>query len=121
MFIMKYGHFKEIKICNDVSKLDNVPEYRLARIRRYQEFANPPLRSPSKLVPITIGVMIALYAFIGMYPKLIDKGSETFDDPMFTDRSDRLVNAVFDEGSYSWKKTGITGILVPESICKSKR
>jgi hypothetical protein len=102
-----------LKVQNDVA---NVPEYRLARLKRYEDYANPPLRKPSKLFPVTVGIMAALYVVIGLYPKMVDKSEFTFDDPIFSDMSDRLVRAVFDNDTYSWKKSK-DGTLVPESLC----
>ena len=109
----------ELKIPSEVTQIEQIPEYRVARIARYREYANPPPRKPSKLVPITVGVFAAMYAVIGLYPKMVEKTEFTFDDPAFTDLSDRLVTAVFDKDTYSWRKSK-EGTLVPESLCDRK-
>ena len=106
-------------ILNATSPSISLPDYRLARIQRYERYANPPLRKPSKLVPFTTGVLVALFYFIGLYPKLVDSTDATFDDPLFSDASDRLVRAVFDKESYTWRKAS-QGTLVPESLCDRK-
>ena len=108
----------ELKLHNDLAQAPNaVTEYRAARYRRYEAYANPPLKQPSKLVPVMVGVLATLYGLVGLYPKIMDQTEFTHDDPIFSDMSDRLVKAIFDRETYTWKKStqGIT--LVPESLC----
>lgn len=109
----------QLKVQNEVSTRESPGNYRLARIERYERYANPPLKKPSRLVPILVGVMSALYVFVGLYPKLVDQSALTFDDAVFTDLSDRLVKAVFDKESYTWRRSK-EGTVVPESVCEKK-
>ncbi len=99
-------------------KTNEVTSCRIARIERYKEYANPPPRKPSKLFPVTCGVMVGLYAIIGLAPQFMDETGFTFDDANFNDLSDRLVSAIFDPDTNSWQKSAHSGLKVPESLCK---
>lgn len=120
MMLRRHLLLSQLKVQTHVTTNPERPEYRIARSKRYEEYAHPPPRKPSKLFPVTVGMMAALYVVIGLYPKMVDKSEFTFDDPIFSDVSDRLVRAVFDKETYTWKKSD-EGALVPESLCDRRK
>ena len=95
---------------------------RARRLSRYHVYASKAPSNSTSLLYYTAIAIGGLYLTIGLAPLYLDCSifNHSFDDPSFSDSSDRVCRAVYDESSRKWLATddteSMSSILISENL-----